>query len=201
MTLLEVMLAVGILALITGTLYQSIYSTLYSATEIRRIQATSDQISGLMDSCREALATMPPPARIRAVRSTGTNGQPTFEIRIRNSPPAFTFGGTGMVYADKVLITEEGTNNTYNINLAIIAPTASTSSTATDTTTTNLVPPINLVSGVKSIHWEFWNWMNGTFQDDWDIPGRRPSIIRLSIQTSEDTTTNQAVFWVAEPRS
>lgn len=200
LTLLEMILALFIMAIIATTLYEILFSTLKTTTEIRRIQARADEISGFVDSCRDAFGTMPASATVVADEAVGTNGFADFEITIHGAPNAFTFGGGGMIDADKILVTQqvtEGTNVSYKLDLEIVAPTNSLPLSSTPQT--NIVPPINLLSGMKNIQWEFWNSTSSNYITNWDTnvsTTARPKLIRLTIQQDDETNPTQAVFWV-----
>jgi|GEM_PF-4425399 len=197
LTLLEMLLALFILTIIATTLYSTLYSALKTTAEIRRIQTQEDEITGLVDSCRDAFGTMPTNATLQAVEAVGTNGNADFEISLHGAPDAFTFGGAGMIDADKILVTQQemdGTNPIFHLDLEVAVPTNSSTVVAGQT---NLIPAINLLSGMKNIQWEFWDSTSSNYDTNWDTAGKKPKLIRLTIQQQDGTNPIQIVFWVS----
>lgn len=93
LTLLEVVIALTLLGLITGTLFAVIQGSVRTASQMDQLQRENDNIERLLELCRQALASLPSTATLKLTlldpNSPDTSLQ---ELEIANAPSAFVAG-------------------------------------------------------------------------------------------------------------
>lgn len=90
-SLVELVIALAILSLLTGTMFAIIRGSVKGAAQIKTVQRENEELSRFLEMCRVTFQTMPASAQLTlsAVGSSGTGGQ---ELLITGVPTAFSFG-------------------------------------------------------------------------------------------------------------
>ena len=102
-SLIEVVIAMTLLALITGTLYAIIQGAVRGASEIEQIRRENDSINRLLDVCRKTFATLPSTATVTLELTDGSSFSEAQELRITGAPSCFGFGIQPMSYSETTL--------------------------------------------------------------------------------------------------
>jgi type II secretory pathway pseudopilin PulG len=93
LTLLEVVIALTLLGLITGTLFAVIQGSVRTASQMDQLQRENDNLDRLLELCRQAFASLPSTATLKLTlldpNAPDTSLQ---ELEIANAPSAFVAG-------------------------------------------------------------------------------------------------------------
>ena len=101
-TLLEVVIALTLLTLFSGTLFSIVRGSVVAATEIEKVQQSNDQLNRFIALCRNTFQNLPSTA-ILTLTSTGQGLTPLQELTISGMPECFPFGASPFSYKDTIL--------------------------------------------------------------------------------------------------
>jgi prepilin-type N-terminal cleavage/methylation domain-containing protein len=185
-TLIEIVIAMTILGMITGTLFALIQGSVRGAAEIERIQRENDSINRFLDLCRRTFTTMPSTATLTLTlldpNSPTTSGQ---EITISGAPHSFGFGFNPLSYKDTILGLRPDPNAVTDQNGALLnylclsredlIPQTDANGMALRQETTGLSAPdeqgrywMPLLPEVVSVKWRFYKEADQTWLEEWD---------------------------------
>ncbi|MCB1228359.1 MAG: prepilin-type N-terminal cleavage/methylation domain-containing protein [Verrucomicrobiales bacterium] len=118
-TLIEVIIALTLFALITGTLFAIIQGAVKGSSEIEQVRRENDSINRLLDVCRKTFATLPSAATL-TLETSGSSMTQTQELRITGSPDCFGFGATPISYSETTLGLQPDPSGHTDANGALI---------------------------------------------------------------------------------
>src|SRR3954471_5083011 len=100
-TLLEIIMALAILALISGTVFGIMRTSLRTAVETQKMQMEDDELSRFIMLCRHTFQNLPSTA-ILTLKIVETGDPVQQELTINGVPEAFAFGTNPMSYKDSI---------------------------------------------------------------------------------------------------
>jgi prepilin-type N-terminal cleavage/methylation domain-containing protein len=211
-TLLEVVIALTILGLITGTLFAIIRGSVKGSVDIEKLQQENDQINRFIDLCRETFLALPAPAALTLTSldpNNPTGGQQ--ELGIAGMRTCFTFGTRPVSYSETII----------GLQPDMRKPTADTGETRyiLSITRTDIIPPMNaegeyrglqmeqwgmkpddqerywhpLLRGVTSLKWRFWKESTDEWLEVWEDT-TLPDMVEMQLLMNGRTTPTRMVF-------
>ena len=212
-TLIEIVIAMTILGMITGTLFALIQGSVRGAAEIERIQRENDSINRFLDLCRRTFTTMPSTATLTLTlldpNSPTTSGQ---EITISGAPHSFGFGFNPLSYKDTILGLRPDPNAVTDQNGALLnylclsredlIPQTDANGMALRQETTGLSAPdeqgrywMPLLPEVVSVKWRFYKEADQTWLEEWD-DSNWPDLIDIQLVMKDRTLPIRMVYSV-----
>jgi len=212
-TLIEIVIAMTILGMITGTLFALIQGSVRGAAEIERIQRENDSINRFLDLCRRTFTTMPSTATLTLTlldpNSPTTSGQ---EITISGAPHSFGFGFNPLSYKDTILGLRPDPNAVTDQNGALLnylclsredlIPQTDANGMALRQETTGLSAPdeqgrywMPLLPEVVSVKWRFYKEADQTWLEEWD-DSDWPDLIDIQLVMKDRTLPIRMVYSV-----
>jgi len=212
-TLIEIVIAMTILGMITGTLFALIQGSVRGAAEIERIQRENDSINRFLDLCRRTFTTMPSTATLTLTlldpNSPTTSGQ---EITISGAPHSFGFGFNPLSYKDTILGLRPDPNAVTDQNGALLnylclsredlIPQTDANGMALRQETTGLSAPdeqgrywMPLLPEVVSVKWRFYKENDQTWLEEWD-DSEWPALIDIQLVMKDRTLPIRMVYSV-----
>jgi len=212
-TLIEIVIAMTILGMITGTLFALIQGSVRGAAEIERIQRENDSINRFLDLCRRTFTTMPSTATLTLTlldpNSPTTSGQ---EITISGAPHSFGFGFNPLSYKDTILGLRPDPNAVTDQNGALLnylclsredlIPQTDDSGLSMRQETTGLSAPdeqgrywMPLLPEVVTLKWRFYKEDDLTWLEEWD-DSDWPDLIEIQLVMKDRTAPIRMVYSV-----
>jgi type II secretory pathway pseudopilin PulG len=197
-TLLEVVLAVGLLAIITGMVFGIARTSLALGNTIIASQSTEMEQQAFFDLLGRRFSTMPANARLE-LRSKDSGAQHLSELTLQNVPLAFTWGGQDRIAKAVRLTTVKRRSGFLDIVLSyyedeiIEEPDSASSGSITDA---KPFAEIVLLSDVALFEWRVWDGRSEDWEYEWEIPGRLPLQLELTMAVGAKGNEMRHVFWI-----
>ncbi|MBB5040093.1 prepilin-type N-terminal cleavage/methylation domain-containing protein [Prosthecobacter dejongeii] len=212
-TLMEVVIALTILGMITGTLFSIIQGSVRAAAQVEQLQRENDAINRFLDLCRKAFTTLPSTATLTLTaldpNSPTSSAQ---ELTISGSTHCFGFGLSPISYEDTILGLRPDPNGATDANGLLVQylclsredliPESDDSSMALRQETTGLSAPdeqgrywMPLLPDVVQMKWRFYKEADETWLEEWDETNW-PALIELQLVMRDRTTPLRMVYSV-----
>ncbi len=208
-TLIEVVVALTILAMITGTLFAIIQGSVKAASQIEQIQRENDSISRLLDVLRKTFSTLPSAATLQLTSAEQSPSEQQ-ELLITGAPHTFGFGPSPISYSATTLSlrpdlegrVDEAGNPLFSLSLSrddLIPRTGENAMAlgqeldgvlAQDDQGRNWMP---LLQDVSSLVWRFYRLSDETWYEEWSR-NSWPDLIEIQLLMKGRTTPIRMVF-------
>lgn len=198
-TLLELVLAMLLLALIVGMVFGTARSSLQLGVTVVESQNEEMLHQAFFDFLGGRLASMPGNARLNlAVQDTG--GHYLSEMTIQNIPMSFTWGGQERIAKAVQLVTVKRRSNFLDIVLRYYEDEI-LEEPESDFGNNRAVAPrpfaeIVLLEDVRFFEWRVLDGRAMEWYFDWDLPGRLPLQAELVMATGATGPEIRHVFWI-----
>ena len=207
---MEVVIALTILGMITGTLFSIIQGSVKGAAQIEQIQRENDAINRFLDLCRKTFTTLPSTATLELTLldpNAPASGQ---ELTISGSPNCFGFGINPISYKDTILGLRPDPNGATDTNNALISylclsredliPQTDSNGMALRQETTGLTAPddqgrywMPLLPDVVNLKWRFFKDADDTWLEEWNDDAW-PDLIEVQLVMRDRTTPLRMVY-------
>lgn len=191
MTLLEVILAIGIFSVVVGGIYMTVQASMTTANEIRLTQGRANQVQSLLDILRDTFLTLPVKARFYTEESSGSGG---LAFVLKDSPSSFTFGASGAIYGNKLLLLDkQEASGSTALELWIESPKEDLRVRFRDST-----QQLVLLDDVTAVRWRFYDSKAQEWIEEWpENPNQNPPpLVELSLELADDPVPVTSVFWI-----
>jgi len=215
-SLLEVVIALTILAIITTTLFAIIKGSVKGASDIERLQRENDQINRFLELTRQTFQGLPGSAQLTltALGQTAGSGQ---ELTIAGVPTCFGFGLSPTSYEDTIIglrpdlvkpTTDEDGLPRYTLSISrkdIIPQTdengmalqqSADSALAADEEGRYWMP---LLPGVVLLQWKFFKESTDEWLEEWE-DSTWPDMIEMQLQMEGRTVPLRMVWATPETK-
>lgn len=210
-TLIEVVVALTILAMITGTLFAIIQGSVRAAAQIEQLQRENDSINRLLDVLRKSFTTMPSTATITLTPAEqSASGQQ--EILITGAPNTLGFGPKPISYSPTTLSlrpdlqgrTDEAGNPLYSLSLSRedLIPQTDDNNMALGVELDGVLAQdeqgrhwMPLLPDVSTLLWRFYRQRDDTWYEEWSRT-EWPDLIEIQLLMRDRTTPIRMVFGV-----
>ncbi len=210
---MEIVIAMTILGMITGTLFALIQGSVKAAAQIEVIQRENDSINRLLDICRKTFTTMPSTATLTLTlldpNSPTTSAQ---ELTITGAPHSFGFGFNPLSYKDTILGLRPDPNGATDQNGAAmnymclsredLIPQTDESGLSMRQETTGLSAPdeqgrywMPLLPNVVSLKWLFYKEADDTWVEEWS-ESKWPDLIKIELVMKDRTIPTSMAYSV-----
>lgn len=208
-TLIEVVVALTILAMMTGTLFAIIQGSVRAASQIEQLQRENDSINRLLDVLRKTFTTLPSAATI-SLALTDQNASDQQELTITGAPNTFGFGIKPISYSPTILglrpdpaaRVDQAGNLLYNLSLSRedlippsdddgVAPSQELDGVlAQDEQGRHWMP---LLPEVSTLKWRFYKLRDDTWLEEWS-ESAWPDLIEIQLLMKDRVTPTRMVF-------
>lgn len=208
-TLIEVVVALTILAMMTGTLFAIIQGSVRAATQIELLQRENDSINRLLDVLRKTFTTLPSTATLGLVLSD-QNASDQQELTITGAPNTFGFGIKPISYSPTILSlrpdaaarVDEAGNLLFSLSLSredLIPPTDDKGVApgqeldgvlAQDEQGRHWMP---LLTEVSTLKWRFYKLKDDTWLEEWS-ESTWPDLIEIQLLMRDRLNPTRMVF-------
>ncbi len=210
-TLIEVVVALTILAMITGTLFAIIQGSVRAASQIEKLQRENDAINRLLDVLRKSFTTLPSTATL-TLTSIEESASGQQELLITGAPNTLGFGPKPISYSPTTLTlrpdlqgrTDDAGNLLFSLSLSredLIPKTGGNDMAlgveldgvlAQDEQGRHWMP---LLPDVASLLWRFYRQSEDVWYEDWNR-SQWPDLIEIQLVMHDRITPIRMVFGV-----
>ncbi|MDZ4286889.1 MAG: hypothetical protein U0984_02965 [Prosthecobacter sp.] len=208
---MEVVIALTILSMITGTLFAIIQGSVRGAAQIEQLQRENDSINRFLDLCRKSFTTLPSTATIKLALVQDMEPVQQ-ELTISGSPSCFAFGFNPITYKDTILGLRPDPAGATDQNGALIQylslsredliPETDDNAMALRQETTGLAAPdeqgrhwMPLLPGVVQLKWRFYKADDDTWLEEWD-DSEWPALVEVQLVMKDRTNPIRMVYSV-----
>lgn len=189
MTLLEVVLALAVLAMLAATIFLMVETTMRATVIIQENWTRQQQVDRLTYLCRHTLRNLP-----RSATITGgieqVDGKEMPVLTFKNLPGLEVFGTSGLPDEEISLMGTPRLGGGYHLAVRILTPPPEQ----------RLDPPtedyITLIQDLSVLEWRFFQTGDEEWRYEWTDEQNRPSLIQLVLMAIEESRTNRATFWI-----
>jgi len=209
-TLMEVVIALTILGMITGTLFSIIQGSVKGAAQIEQIQRENDAINRFLDLCRKTFTTLPSTATLELTLLDPNSPASGQELTISGSPNCFGFGINPISYKDTILGLRPDPNGATDTNQALVSylclsredliPQTDSNGMALRQETTGLTAPddqgrywMPLLPDVVNLKWRFFKDADDTWLEEWNNDAW-PDLIEIQLVMRDRTAPLRMVY-------
>lgn len=210
-TLMEVILALTILALLSGTVFAIISTAVRTTARMRVVQNENDQVSHFIRLCRQAFQNLPATATV-TLKIVETGVPHLQELTIGGAPESFGFGPNPISYKDATLglrpdaaATEAAEDKlpVFNLSLTredIIPADPGQATPMVRAEADGLLAPddqgrvwMPLLPNVASLTWRAYKNDEEQWLDEWESSSF-PLLVEMNLQLSGRSQPIRAVF-------
>lgn len=189
MTLLEVVLAMAIFALIAGGVQRILSASMQTAADLRRVHFRDNQVQTLFELLRETFRTLPVEAVLETRVDEGTNFT---AIVLRKSPISFALGSSAVDFRTRVVTLDRQIGGRLRLSLRIEPEEERLADRSEE-----MPPPAVLLGDLSKVEWRFYEKSSATWLDAWTAT-ERPGLIELQLVLAGETKPRIARFWMPQ---
>jgi len=200
-TLLEVVIAVGILSLIVGGVMASVSACLQSTAIIRDERLYQGRCDVLQSLLAHSLMVLPADALLR-YSLTDARGDLPAPLRLLARQPAMAFNSDswppGRTCESEILFRREA-NGSLTLG-GVIATNETAAFLPADTIAAPSLAWTPLVRNIREVKWRFYDHDQARWLERWEKEESRPTLVELNLTFSESAIPFRGVFWIpAQP--
>ena len=200
-TLLELVIALLLVALLAGMIFTTSYSTLALGNNVVKTQNEEMLRQAFFDFMENSLSALPGNTRMELATSDSGSHYLT-DLTLQNVPLSFTWGGEERTAKAIRLSTVKRRSGfidivlSYYENEIIEEESSSRSGGTASRSDEEPFAEIVLLTDVAYFEWRLLDGRTMEYQYDWDIPGRLPLQMELICAFGADGGEMRHVFWI-----
>jgi hypothetical protein len=185
-TLIEVVVSMGILALLAASVYAIVGSSITASRIAMDQQLVLRRVDAFLTVTRDAFLNLPAEGSVSYEIGKGAGGQAEQRITLRKARNLFglpSLGGGSLVLAAR-----PQSDGTRTITLLRIPPNTQ----PLDITHALMAPGTPLLPGVTKPRWSFF--ATGNWTEEWPEGSPRPSLVKLQFELKDLPDPIEAIF-------
>jgi len=195
-TLIEVILAVAILALLGGAVASILQGSVASATALTEVSNRQSQIQCFIQLLNSTFRNLGSETLFIAQKNPIVDQSNLF-LMFNNSHQLFLWHRDQSKFPAKVLTAWPSEKGVLSIGiLEYNRYFKLTTTTESSFSATGWVHKIELLGDIKSLSWRFWNQATKKWSDDWRNPTQRPNGVELTLLLAESKVPSIHFFWI-----
>lgn len=204
LTLIEVMVALGVLVILVSGIFMVVQTSLRTVVLISDRASREDELTNLVDILRSNLRNLPAPARLTAAPVPGKPGEYLFLVR--NAPGFMTWLATPGSSDEVVLLSllRESGDDQWRVCLKRFEPSPHSGELDAPAALKAAaeIPWLELVGGLEKVSVRFFDGERKEWSDLWTNERRRPALIELTIvcEVTSDAFSAVSTFWLPPVR-
>jgi len=187
-TLLEVVLSMGILALLAASVYAIVISSIGASRAAMNEQLTLRRLDAFLRVTRDAFLNLPATGTVTLESGKSRGGDA--EQRLILGRAQGLFGLPSLAGGSLVLSSRPKADGTRTITLLRIPANASDR----EREQALAAPGIPLLPKVRKPRWSFFQ--EGNWKEEWPAGNPRPSLVRLQMEVEELPDGVEAIFYL-----
>ena len=195
-TLLEIVLALILLSLLMGMVFGTFSANMALGNSIQEAQNEETEHNAFFEMMKKMFATLPGNTRME-LASKDAGRQYLSDLTLQNVPLAFTWGGTEKIAKAVQLSTVNRRDGYLDIVLRYyeeeILQDSDNQQTQTDQ---KPFAEVVLLEDVRTFEWQVLDGRTMEWASDWDLVGRLPLQMELTIAFGKDGDFIKQIFWI-----
>jgi general secretion pathway protein J len=195
-TLLELVLSLLLLTLLVGMIFSTFSANLQLSSTVMQTQNEEGERKAMFELLGKMFGTLPGNARME-LTSSDAGARYLSDLTLQNVPLAFTWGGTEKVAKAIKLSTVPRRDNFIDIVLYYYEEEILQDSD--NPQTSQSVEPfaeVILLEDVRLFEWEVLDGRTMEWAYDWDLVGRLPLQMQLTVAFGNEGEVMKQVFWI-----
>jgi len=197
-TLLELVLALLVMALLVGMIFGTASANLQLSNTVVKRQNEEGEKNAFFDLLSRRLGSLPGNARMELISKDGGSGRPYIsDLTLQNVPLAFTWGGTEKV-AKAIQISTVMRRDGY-LDIVLRYYEEEILQDSDNQETNQDIEPfaeVVLLEDVRAFEWRVLDGRTMEWNYDWDLVGRLPLQMELNIAFGADGDFMKQIFWI-----
>jgi prepilin-type N-terminal cleavage/methylation domain-containing protein len=203
LTLIEVMVALGVLVILVGGIFMVVQTALKTVLLIDSRASREDEITNLTDILRSNFRNLPTRSQLTAgpVRKDGTN---EYLFVVRNAPGFMTWLSAPEADDQIVLLSlrQDSKMGRWRICMKRFAPPKGFPENEANPkvmlNAASAIPWLELVADFDRIAVRFFDGQTQAWTEEWKHPEIRPLLIEFTMiyEHTKDARSSAAVFWI-----
>ena len=201
-TLLELVIALLLVALLSGMIFTTSHSSLALGNSVVKTQNEEMLHQAFFDFMENSLSSLPGNTRME-LATTDSGSHYLTDLTLQNVPLSFTWGGQERTAKAIRLSTVKRRSGYLDIVMGFYEneiieadSTGSGSSFASTAVDEKPFAEIVLLTDVAMFEWRLLDGRTMEYQYDWDLPGRLPLQMELNCAFGAEVETLRHVFWI-----
>ena len=199
-TLLELVVALLLVALLAGMIFTTSYSTLALGNNVVKTQSEEMLHQAFFDFLENSFSALPGNTRLE-LTTTDSGTHYLSDLTLQNVPLSFTWGGEERTAKAIRFSTVKKRSGFIDIVLSyyeneIIEEDSSRSGGTASTSDEDPFAEIVLLTDVAYFEWRLLDGRTMEYQYEWDLPGRLPLQMELICAFGADGGEIRHVFWI-----
>jgi prepilin-type N-terminal cleavage/methylation domain-containing protein len=199
-TLLELVVALLLVALLAGMIFTTSYSTLALGNNVVKTQSEEMLHQAFFDFLENSFSTLPGNTRLE-LTTTDSGTHYLSDLTLQNVPLSFTWGGEERTAKAIRFSTVKKRSGFIDIVLSyyeneIIEEDSSRSGGTASRSDEEPFAEIVLLTDVAYFEWRLLDGRTMEYQYEWDLPGRLPLQMELICAFGADGGEIRHVFWI-----
>jgi type II secretory pathway pseudopilin PulG len=185
--LLEVLLALAVLSLVVGMIFQIIQTTLKVTADIDFLQIEQRKVDSLFQLMRRNFSSMPGSAIFQTRELNGLT-----QLIFYHAPFNFTWINAGAIYGTVIIAPRVQADG--NLALSILQEPGDQPDTRNANIEGSKSGWFPLLAGIESIKWRFFGSQSGKWLTTWDDTGTKPTLVEINFKLAGRNHTDTCVF-------
>lgn len=199
-TLLELVIAVGLMSIIVGMVFNTARSSLALGQAIVESQNEEMLHQSFFDLLSQRFSALPGNTRFD-LKVSDSGSHYLSDLTLQNVPLSFTWGGQARIAKAVQISTVKKRSGYLDIVLRyyeneILENSAAPASTSTSTLDDKPFAEIVLLSDVAYFEWRVLDGRSMEWQYDWDLQGRLPLQVELVMAVGAKGEESRQIFWI-----
>lgn len=195
-TLLELVLAIGILGLLMGTIFRLASGTIQATAAVITRQNEEITLDAFFTLMKRHFEGLPGNCVMELTSEEVGTGIYTSEMIFQNTPTAFNWGGVAISAEATVIAVERGEGGLFNIVLHYYDEQILDDEEDAAERDADPVASITLISGLGYVDWQVLDGRTMEWAYEWDLAGRLPMQIELRMAMGLNGEEIRRVFWI-----
>lgn len=193
-TLIEVVLAIALIALLVGGVYAVARGAFEVGNEVVYNQQRSMLVHSFLELARTNFEKMPGNAQIEL--STDAMGNEFLsELIITGYPLAFVWSGVPAGSEEVIIRTEKESRGSVRV-VAQYLTEEEAEERQGGQDAYDMGVKLTLLSGIRLLQWRFYDVRTEEWETEWEDNTRRPSLVELTLEFFDAQEPVRSVFWI-----
>ncbi|MEO8204736.1 MAG: prepilin-type N-terminal cleavage/methylation domain-containing protein [Chthoniobacterales bacterium] len=198
-TLLEMTMAIGILALIVGGVMACVSACLQATEIVRRDRIHQEQCDALQSILSKSLMALSSDTVLRCSPADARTDEPA-PLRFRASQPVLNLMASAVPAgwkSESIFDWRRGADGTLTLRAGILSDqTLNTGFSSRDAMASSSQEWMSLLSGIQSVKLRFYDSEKSEWVESWEKEDSRPALVEMSLSFSDASLPLHSIFWL-----
>ncbi|MGE9268942.1 MAG: type II secretion system protein [Verrucomicrobiales bacterium] len=200
-TLLELVLAIGIIGLLMGAIFKLASGTIQATDAVVDRQNEEITLDAFCTLLKRHFESLPGNAVMELVADEALTGLYTSEMTFQNTPTAFNWGGIAVSAQATRIAVEQEDGGLFRVVLHYYEERILDDEEGFAEDEVEPVASITLISGLGYVDWQVLDGRTMEWGYEWDLAGRLPLQVELRMAMGFSGEEIRRIFWLPPKQS